>query len=116
MTGATPAITGPCARACVTSPSTISRRKSLKIALICQAPPPVAQKLLVAIGQTRARLISWLLTHESQIAGREIYQVRKNGRQVRRTDSKPGRKRGRVLIERRRRDPPAVLDGVIRPA
>ena len=48
------------------------------------------------------------LAHEPQIAGRKIRQVRENGRQVRRTDSKPSRQRRRILVQRRSGDPPAI--------
>src|ERR1700739_3444957 len=100
-TGATPATMGPCARTCDASPSATSRSPSLSIVLI-----------------SRRQLLALLLrlAHKPQIAGRKIRKVRENGRQVRSTDSRPRRHRRRILIQRRRRDPSAILVRVVRPA
>ena len=56
------------------------------------------------------------LAQEPQIAARKIHQVRENGRQAPRADSKPRCQRRRILIQRRRGDPPAILVGVVRAA
>src|ERR1700730_9036722 len=53
-------------------------------------------------------------SNEPQIVALEIWQVLENGRQVPGADSKPRRQRRRVLIQRRRGDPPAILVGVVR--
>src|ERR1700755_1505962 len=70
--------------------------------------------ILIVITQNNAALSStFRLAHETQVAGGEIRQIRKDCRQVRSAYPKPGRESGRVLIEGCRRNPATVFVGVI---
>src|SRR5271154_5253269 len=54
--------------------------------------------------------------HKSQVAGREIRQVREDRRQIRVADPEPRRHRRRVLVQRSCWNPTAVVAGIVRAA
>ena len=55
-------------------------------------------------------------THESEVGGREIGKVGENRRQIGGADAEPRGEGGGVLIKGGRRNPAAVLVGVVRSA